>query len=101
MRPSSVESFPRWMVAVCNAVNLFIEAIGVYLMACLGWVWAAVYVAYCLLMEWRLLRKGCRYCFYYGKLCVFGRGRVAAWLLPRGGEDFGANATSVSGASSG
>ena len=86
MKTSSFEDFPYWMVAICNTVGLAIYAIGLYLMTRLGVVWGALYAAYCLWMEWRLLSGSCRSCYYFGKRCGFGKGRLCAWFFTRGAE---------------
>lgn len=84
MKGSCFEEYPWWMVGVCNAVGLAIYAIGFYLTAQLGIVWGLLYAAYCVWMEWRLLSGSCRSCYYFGKRCAFGRGRVCAWFFARG-----------------
>jgi hypothetical protein len=86
MRTEPFEDFPWWMVAVCNAVGLAIYAIGLYLMACLGIAWAALYAACCVWMEWRLLAGSCRSCYYYGKRCGFGKGRICSWFFAKESE---------------
>jgi hypothetical protein len=86
MKTSSFENFPCWMVAVCNAVGLAIYAIGLCLMARLGAVWGVLYGAYCVWLEWRLLSGSCRHCYYFGKRCGFGKGRVCSWLFTKGAE---------------
>lgn len=84
MKTSAFENFPWWMVAVTNAVGLAIYGIGLYLMARLGVVWGVAYAAYCVWMEWRLLSGSCRSCYYFGKRCGFGKGRLAArFFTPR------------------
>lgn len=86
MKTSSFENFPWRMVVICNAVGLAIYAIGLYLMARLGIVWGALYAAYCVWMEWRLLSRSCRNCYYFGKRCGFGKGRVCSWFFTKGPE---------------
>jgi hypothetical protein len=86
MKTSSFENFPWWMIVVSNAVGLGIYAIGLYLMAQLGLVWGLLFAAYCLWMEWRVLSGSCRNCYYYGKLCGFGRGLVCSWFFTKGTE---------------
>ncbi len=86
MKTSSFENFPWWMVVISNVVGLAIYAIGLYLMARLGLVWGLLYAAYCIWMEWRLLSGSCRYCYYFGKQCGFGKGRVSSWFFTRGTE---------------
>jgi len=95
MKPSSFEQFPWWMVLVCNGVGLAIYAIGLYLMARVGLVWGLLYAAYCVWMEWRLLSGSCRSCYYFGKRCGFGKGRVCSWLFRKRPER-GAGAKPIS-----
>jgi hypothetical protein len=86
MKTESFENFPWWMVLTCNAVGVAIYAIGLFLMARLGVVWGALYAAYCIWMEWRLLSGSCRSCYYFGKQCGFGRGRLCSWFFAMGAE---------------
>ncbi len=86
MQTSTFENFPWRMVAICNAVGLAIYVIGLYLMARLGIVWALLYAAYCVGMEWRLLSRSCRYCYYFGKRCGFGKGLVCSWFFTKESE---------------
>ena len=83
MNASIYESYPWWMVAACNGVGLAIYGIGLFLMGSLGIVWGVLYAAYCLWMEWRLLSGSCRSCYYFGKRCGFGKGRVCSWFFTR------------------
>ena len=86
MKTSSFENFPWWMVVITNTVGLAIYAIGLYLMARLGIVWGLMYAAYCVWMEWRVLSGSCRYCYYFGRRCGFGKGRVCSWFFTKGAE---------------
>jgi hypothetical protein len=86
MKTTSYENFPWRMVLTCNGVGLSIYAIGLYLVARLGILWAALYASYCIWMEWRLLSGSCRSCYYYGKRCGFGKGRLCSWLLNKNPE---------------
>lgn len=86
MKTSSFENFPWWMVIVCNAVGLAIYAIGFCLLARLGTVWGVLFAAYCVWVERRIISGSCRYCYYYGKRCGFGRGRVCSWFFSKGSE---------------
>jgi len=87
MKTLTFENFPWRMVAVCNAVSLAIYAAGFYLMVRLGLAWGLLYVAYCAWVEWRILSRSCRHCYYFGRRCAFGRGRVCSWLFTKGSEE--------------
>jgi hypothetical protein len=80
-KPSAFENFPFWMILVCNAVGWAIYAIGLFIMLRLGILWGVLYAAYCLWLEWRVISKACRSCYYYGKACGFGRGRLCSWIF--------------------
>ena len=71
------------MVLVCNTVGLAIYAIGIFLMLRIGIIWGLLYAAYCIWMEWRVLSGSCRSCYYFGKRCGFGKGRLCSWLFTR------------------
>lgn len=86
MKTSSFENYPGWMVVICNAVGMAIYAIGLYLTVRLALVCGVLYAAYCVWMEWRLLSGSCRSCYYFGKRCGFGKGRVCAWLFDKAAE---------------
>jgi hypothetical protein len=86
MKTAAFENFPWRMVVTCNAVGLAIYAIGLYLMARLGIIWGVLYAAYCIWMEWRLLSGSCRSCYYYGKRCGFGKGRVCSRFFTKAPE---------------
>jgi hypothetical protein len=86
MKTSSFENFPWWMVLICNLVGLSIYGIGLFLMARMGIVWGVLYAAYCVWMEWRILSGSCRSCYYFGKRCGFGKGRLCSWFFTRGKE---------------
>jgi hypothetical protein len=78
------EQFPAWMVTVSVLHTVAIPALGAYLLAGVGLLVAAAYVAAHLYLEFHQLRTGCRDCFYYGKRCAFGKGLVCAVLTKRG-----------------
>ena len=50
----------------------------------LGIIFAALFAAYIIWVETRLLLKSCKYCYYYGKLCAFGKGKCSALLFKKG-----------------
>lgn len=84
------ESFPWPIVTLTNLVSLSIYATGVLVMMHLGWVWAGIYVMYCLCLEIRIMRHSCVNCGYYGSLCGFGKGKVCSWFFKPGDpEKFG------------
>jgi hypothetical protein len=87
-REACFENYPLGMVAACNVVSLAIYAAGALVLARAGLTWVVLYLYYCLILEARLLSGHCVDCYYYGKTCAFGRGRIAALFFKRGKKKF-------------
>ena len=86
--PENGEAFDRYPIPTVLLSNLSVAAvwtIGTYLLwAALGVIGAAAFIIYCAVLEVNLLRKSCVDCYYYGKTCFSGRGRVCALLSKKG-----------------
>ena len=78
------ENFPVWIVLLSNFVAIGIYASGAYILAGFGVLTAVLYLLYCAWIEIRLLRGGCVDCYYYGKICAFGRGRLCSLFFGKG-----------------
>lgn len=72
------------MVILSNSLSISIYIIGAYILYGLGIIFAVLYLIFCLVMEIRLLKKGCTSCYYYGKTCAFGKGRLSAYFFKKG-----------------
>lgn len=79
-----LDSFPWWAIVACNLVSLGIYGLGAYIVYQVGWIFMAVYLAFILAMEVRLLAGHCVHCCYYGRACAFGRGKLSALFFKRG-----------------
>jgi hypothetical protein len=77
------ENYPMRIVAVANALNFSIWIIGIFVLSGFGVIVATLYLAYCLVMEFNILRRSCVNCYYYGKVCFSGLGKVRALLFER------------------
>ena len=84
METKSYEHFPAKIVLLSNGVAILIYALGAYILGQLGILFAIAYLLYCLWMEAGVLRKSCAHCYYYGKVCGFGKGKLCSWLLRKG-----------------
>jgi hypothetical protein len=49
-----------------------------------GWIISVLYLAYIVFLEHRLIRKHCTDCYYHGKTCGFGKGRLSSLLFEQG-----------------
>ncbi len=59
-------------------------ALGAFILAGFGSVMAALYVLFALGHEVHVMKKSCVDCFYFGKWCAFGRGKLAALIFRQG-----------------
>ena len=78
------DRYPAGIVLVSVLQTLFIYASGAAIMLYAAPTWAALYLAFCLWSEYRVLRKSCVNCVYYGQICAFGRGLVCSWIFRKG-----------------
>jgi len=81
---STYERFPFSIVSLSNGLSISIYAIGLYILAQCGIWWAVLYLLYCGVFEIRLLRYHCVNCYYYDKVCAFGKGKLSALLFKKG-----------------
>ncbi len=78
------ENYPVKIVILSNLVALEIYGIGAFILASL-FVWLLIpYLLYVLWLEARVLRRSCVNCYYYGKVCAFGKGKLCALFLKKG-----------------
>lgn len=72
------------MILFAVLVNVSIYALGVAILSGFGNSMAALYLLYCLGVEIHVIKMSCVDCYYYGKWCAFGRGKVAPLLFKQG-----------------
>ena len=77
------ENFPLTTVIQSNFVSLANDALGFLIILKLGLTFALLFLLYLLVLEYRLLR-GCTNCFYWGRICGFGKGRISALFFKKG-----------------
>ena len=80
----SYERFPVWLALLANFVAISIYAIGARILAGFGILLPILYLLYCLWMEMRVLRESCVGCYYYGKVCGLGKGKLCSLLFKKG-----------------
>ncbi len=72
------ENYPPSTIFISNLLNLSIYAIGFYILFQLGLVYSLLYLVYLLFLEIKLLGRSCVHCYYFGKNCAFGKGKLAS-----------------------
>jgi len=78
------ENYPFRIVAVSNLLNYSIWIIGFFILSGFGILISVLFLAYCLILEFRVLTKSCVNCYYYGKVCFSGKGVICGALFKKG-----------------
>ena len=82
-QPNCHENYPFWIVLISNLLSIAICAIGAYLISRLGAIWLVLYLLFILVQEIKLLKGHCVSCYYYGKYCAFGKGKLSSLLFKK------------------
>jgi hypothetical protein len=78
------DNFPFWIVILSNSVSIGIYLSGLMITFSLSWIAAILYLVLILALEYRLLSKHCINCYYWGKICGFGKGRLSSFFFKKG-----------------
>jgi len=78
------ENFPAWIPLLSTLQTLAIYVIGIYVMLQYRIIAAALYLLYILLIEYWVLKESCTKCYYYGKQCGIGKGKICTLLFKKG-----------------
>ncbi|OGO20178.1 MAG: hypothetical protein A2144_12125 [Chloroflexi bacterium RBG_16_50_9] len=81
------EEYPLWIVLLSNSVTCAIYAIGAFVMYSIGLAWLLLYILYIVWLEIRVLRISCVNCYYYGKTCAFGKGKLVRLFSKKGNPE--------------
>ena len=83
-KSKTYSNYPFWIVIFSNTVALSMYVLGLFIILRLGWMVALIYILYILFLEWKTLRQYCINCYYYGKNCALGKGRVCSCFFKKG-----------------
>jgi len=81
------ENFPLWIPLLSCVLSLSIYALGTYIFSQLDFFFTVLYLMFCLWVELRILKGSCVNCYYYGKTCGLGRGKLCALLFKKGNPE--------------
>ena len=83
-KPKTHENYPCQTIVFSNLISFAIYLIGAYIIYQIGFIWLLLYVLFILGLELRLMKKSCVNCYYYGKYCAFGKGKLSALFFKKG-----------------
>jgi hypothetical protein len=78
------ENYPGSTVVISNSLTFAIYALGLYILSQAGLIFGLLFLVFILGKEYSLLFGACRNCWYYGRTCMSGRGRIAAIFFKKG-----------------
>jgi hypothetical protein len=86
-----LERYPLTTLIISNFVSLSVYGIGAYIMFWVGILSFTIYMVYIIALEIVLYVKSCKDCYYYGKSCAFGKGKLACIITRKGNPENFAN----------
>jgi hypothetical protein len=78
------ENYPGWMVLVSNLFSLAVYILGAYILYKINIACLILYILYILILEFRVISRHCTNCYYYGKRCCFGKGKISSLFFKKG-----------------
>jgi hypothetical protein len=84
MNSKIFDRFPTWMALIGLSVSASIYLLGGLILSHFGILAGIGYLAFCAFVELAVLRGSCAHCFYYGKVCGLGKGRLCSLMVKRG-----------------
>ena len=84
---SFCENYPKAVVIIRWIILLLAFALGIYALLRLHYIFAILYIVYSVMALTLILPLSrCGSCFYHGKLCNTGWGKIAAYFFKKGDE---------------
>ena len=80
----SYENFPLHIPFIAIFVSIIIYSIGAVILSGFGTVFSILYLFYCLGVELMVILRSCKDCWYYGKICGLGKGKIAPLFVRKG-----------------
>ena len=81
---ATFENYPSSIIWQSNILALAVYGAGFYILYRLGWIFSLFYLLGIIAFEYRLLSRHCVDCYYWGKRCAFGKGRISSWFFKKG-----------------
>jgi hypothetical protein len=78
------ENFPVWIPLLSCVLSVAIYTLGAFIFYQLAIIFTVLYLLFCLWIEFRILTKSCVNCYYYGKICGLGRGKLCSMFFKKG-----------------
>ena len=80
----SYENFPWYLPFIAILVSILGYILGAMILAGFGIIIVILYLIYCFSAEMLVIFRGCKNCYYYGKICGLGKGKIAPLFIKKG-----------------
>ena len=80
----SYENFPLWIPFIAILVSVIGYVLGAFILSGFGLFIVAIYLIYCIGIELLVIFRSCKDCYYYGKICGLGKGKIAPLFTKKG-----------------
>jgi hypothetical protein len=78
------QNFPLKMPFIAILVSLFSYILGAIILSGFGIFIVVLYLIYCGGIELFVILRSCKNCYYYGKICGLGKGKIAPFFVKKG-----------------
>ncbi|MCJ2512844.1 MAG: hypothetical protein LN408_00155 [Candidatus Thermoplasmatota archaeon] len=80
----SYENFPLWIPFITIIISINGYILGAFILSGFGCLIVILYLIYCISIELLVIFRSCRDCYYYGKICGLGKGKIAPLFTKKG-----------------
>ena len=84
IKTKSYENFPLWIPFIAIFVSIISYSIGALIISRFGIIFSILYLIYCIGAELMVIIRSCKDCWYYGKICGLGRGKIVPLFVKKG-----------------
>jgi hypothetical protein len=83
-KPQYYENYPFWIVLFSNLISIVTYIIGAFIIYQINVLSLVLYLLFIGTLEFLLIQGHCVNCYYYGKTCAFGKGRISSIFFRKG-----------------
>jgi hypothetical protein len=78
------DNFPLWIPFIAILISIIGYILGAFILSGFGIIFSILYLFYCLGMEMMIIFRSCKDCWYYGRICGLGKGKIAPLFVKKG-----------------
>jgi len=84
LRNNSYEKFPLCIPFFSILISIIGYCMGALILSGFGIIFSILYVIYCIISELIVILRSCKNCWYYGRICGLGKGKIAPLFVKKG-----------------